>query len=135
MKFKLFNLEQVARDGEVENLLQDVQQGETDNTIDSANDVIMIANLLISKLNQIVPKRFKRGTYAYFTKGDGPEHKLSDRGTRIGVVVANGYYDLEISREQLDDSPRIKIGLDQNAKRQIEKEIIDIYKNRNDVEF
>ena len=135
MKFKSFSMEQICKNGEIENALQDVQQGETENTINSANEAIMIANMLISRINQIVPMCFARGTYAYTTTGDGTEHKFNDWGTRIGIVVANGYYDLTISREQVDDSPRVKIGLNQNLKRQIEKEIIENYECQSGVEF
>lgn len=135
MKFKSFSMEQIAKNGEIENLLQDVQQGETDNTIDSANEAIMIANLLISRINQIVPMHKARGVYAYETKGDGTKHLFNDKGTRIGIVVANGYYDMTISREQIDELNRVKIGLDQNLKRQIEKEIIADYERQSGVKF
>lgn len=135
MKFKSFDMDQIASDAEIESLLQKVQQGETANTISSVNETLMKADYLISIISRVVPQRFERGTYAYITKGDGAKHKFGDQGTRIMVVVASDYYDLTISREQTDDSPRVRIGLDQNVKRQIEKEIIDKYKFNNGVEF
>ena len=135
MKFKLFNMNQVASDTDIENLLHKVQQDETVNTISSADEVIYLANSILSTIFRVVPERFERGAYAYITKGNGTKHKFGDQGTRIGIVVANGYYDLTISREQVDDSNRVKIGLSQSVKRQIEKEIIDKYKFNNGVEF
>lgn len=134
MKFKSFSTEQIASAADIENLLQKVQQGETENTLESAEAVIMIAEMLIGRINQIVPLRLAKGTYAYITKGDGTGH-FNDWGTRIGIVVANGYYDLTISRETIDSSARVKIGLDQNVRRQIEKEIIEAYKRNQGVEF
>lgn len=136
MKFKSFSMEQLCKNGEIENLLQDVQQGETENTINSVNEAVMIANLLISRIAQIVPMSKAQGVYAYATKGDGTEHKFNEQGTRIGIVVSD-CYELTISREQIDDSRNgnVKIGLNQNLKRQIEKEIITAYKRQSGVDF
>lgn len=127
--------QQLTSVAEIEKLLEEVQQGETENTINSANEAITAANYLISVIVRIVPLRFGKGTYAYETKGDGEKHKFNEKGTRIGIVVADDCYKMTISREQIDDSYRVKIGLDQNAKRQIEKEIINAYKRSNGVEF
>lgn len=135
MKFKLLDGSQVASKTEIENLLQKVQQGETVNTINDTNEAVYIANILLSNIIKVVPLRLQRGTCAYYTKGDGTKHKFNEQGTRIGIFVANNYYDLTISREQVDDSNRVKIVLDQNVKRQIEKEIINAYKRNNGVEF
>ena len=127
--------EQLTSDREIERLLKEVEQGETENTINSVNEVTMTAGMLISIINQVVPQRFEKGTYAYVTKGDGKEHKFGEKGTRIGIVSTNDCYKMTISREAIDDSSRVKLGLDQNVKRLIEKKIIDKYKFNRGVEF
>ena len=50
MKFKLFNMDQVASDTDIENLLHKVQQGETVNTISSADEVIYLANSILNPI-------------------------------------------------------------------------------------
>lgn len=126
--------EQLTSDAEIEKILQEVQKGETVNTL-KGYEAIMMANYLISLINQVVPERFEQGTYAYQTKGDGEKHKANEKGTRIGIVSAADCYKMTISRESVDDSNEVKIGLDPNAKRQIEKEIINAYKRNYNVKF
>ena len=135
MKYKTLSMHEIASDAEIESLLEKVQEGETANTIRDADEVEYLADMVLCTIFRVVPDRLERGTYAYITKGDGTKHKFGDQGTRIGIVGASDYYDLTISREQVGDSGRVKLGLDQNVKRQIEKEIIGNYKRNNGVEF
>lgn len=126
--------EQLTSNSEIERLLKEVQQGETVNTI-KGYEAIMEANYLISLIALIVPQRFMQGVYAYRTEGDGKEHNVNEQGTRIGIVVTDDCYKMTISREPVDDSNEVKIGLDQNAKYQIEKEIVASYERQNGVKF
>lgn len=135
IKFKTLSCsEQLTSDAEIEKMLQEAQQGETDNTI-KGYEAIMEANYLINLIGRVVPERFMQGAYAYRTEGDGKKHNVNEQGTRIGIVVTDDYYKMTISRGPVDDSNDVKIGLDQNAKYQIEKEIVAKYERRNGVKF